>query len=121
MEYKDECCATGSGVLGSVSKALHSECLLRWHSHCVTFLRYAAKYTADLKDRRHQDRLTVYFCLLTWHFVPRPESFAFRRCSGNSFGDREEIASSVFIFKMAVCMVLRITCRSGDILFEMVP
>ena len=84
-------------------------------------LRYAAKYTVDLKDRRHQHRLTVYFCLLTWHFVPRPESFAFRRCSGNGFGDREEIASSVFIFKMAVCMVLRITCRSGDILFEMVP
>lgn len=37
MEYKDECCASGSKVLGSVSKALHSEWLFRSNSHCVTF------------------------------------------------------------------------------------
>jgi len=37
VEYKDEFCASGGGVLGSVSKALHSEWLFRSHSHCFTF------------------------------------------------------------------------------------
>lgn len=115
MEYKDECCATGSGVLGSVSKALHSECLLRWHSHCVTFTLRSKIYS---RPKGQKTPTSAYGIFLSFNLALRA---SFRRCSGNGFGDREEIASSVFIFKMAVCMVLRITCRSGDILFEMVP